>query len=104
MLRVALLALTLSLVLAASASAFSAHGSVKQVYATGLKANARVTLLSRAGRTLATQRADSLGGALFRNVKAGAGYRVRAGGGRSGALTVLSTRSAPPSTKVYDQT
>src|SRR5690349_10353188 len=72
--RVALLALTLSLVLASSASAFRAHGSVEQVYATGLKANAPVTLLSGAGRTLATQHADSLGGALFRNVKPGAGY------------------------------
>jgi len=40
---------------------------------------------------------------VFRNVTPGAGYRLRAGGKRSGALTVLPDRSAPPSTRIYDQ-
>jgi predicted acyl esterase len=90
---------------AAAAEAFSAHGSVKQVYVTGLDPGAQMSLLGRKGRTVATKQANAQGGLLFRNVKAGSGYRVRpSGGGESSeALTVLSTRSAPPSTDVYDQ-
>jgi uncharacterized protein len=84
-------------------AAFRAHGSVQQVYAVGLGARERVTLRSRRGATVATQRADSLGGIVFRNVTAGAGYRLRAGGRTSGPLTVLADRSAPPSTRIYDQ-
>jgi predicted acyl esterase len=108
-LRVALCAAALISVCAvpagASAAAYAAHGSVQQVYVTGLGAGQRMSLLDSAGRTLATQRADSLGGLLFRNVRPGAGYRVRAasGGGQSGPVTVLSTRAAPPSTDVYNQ-
>ncbi len=87
------------------APAFSAHGSVEQVYVTGLDARARMTLVDRSGRAIATRRADELGGLLFRHVKPGTAYRVRlaGGGGRSGPLTVLSARPAPPSTKIYDQ-
>ena len=87
-------------------ASFSAHGSVEQVYVTGLDPGAQMSLLNRAGRKVATKRADALGGLLFRNVKPGSGYRVRLakGGAKSEPLTVLSTRSAPPSTDVYDQT
>ncbi len=90
---------------AAPAPAFAAHGSVEQVYVTGLTPLTRISLLDGAGRTVATRRADSLGGLLFRGVKPGAGYRVRqtAGGAESGPVTVLSGRPAPPSTGVYDQ-
>ena len=86
-------------------ASFSAHGSVEQVYVTGLAPGAQMSLLDRDGRTVATKRADALGGLLFRNVKPGGGYRVRRSprGAKSGPLTVLSTRSAPPSTDVYDQ-
>src|SRR5438270_11371990 len=56
---------------------FSAHGSAEQVYVTGLGPLARMSLISPSGRTLYTQRADSLGGLLFRNVPPGRGYRVR---------------------------
>ncbi len=86
--------------------AVDAHGSAKQVYATGLKPKATATLLDRAGDTIATKRATALGGVLFRNVKPGGGYRVRLGshGKRSKALRVFSNRPAPPSKKVYDQT
>src|SRR5437763_16797143 len=85
---------------------FSAHGSVEQVYVTGLGAGEQTSLLNAAGQTIATQRADSLGGLLFRNVTPGSGYRVRLSGTgtESGPLTVLSTQSAPPSTDVYNQT
>jgi uncharacterized protein len=103
--RLAVLAGTLALLAApASASAFSAHGSVEQVYATGLAGGARTTLLDRRGKTVATRQADPQGGVLFRDVKPATGYKLRdATGATSDALTVLSTRSAPPSTSVYDQ-
>jgi predicted acyl esterase len=90
----------------AAAASVSAHGSVDQVYATGLGSFARGLLVNRAGRTIARKRADSLGGLLFRNVTPGVGYRVRlsSGGAESGPLSVLSTRPEPPSTSVYNQT
>jgi predicted acyl esterase len=90
---------------AGAAEAFTARGSVEQVYVTGSKPGARLSLVNRGGRTVATKRANALGGLLFRGVRPGRGYRVRpaSGGRRSGRLTVLSTRPAPPSTGVYDQ-
>src|SRR5581483_12009825 len=107
----AALGCALSMVLAAApASAagpgFSAHGSVEQVYVTGLSAQEQMTLLNSSGQAVATKSADAQGGLLFRNVKPGTGYRVRpaGGGAESGPLRVLSTRPAPPSTSVYDQT
>src|SRR6185503_18744231 len=52
-----------------------------------------------------TRTANPLGGALFREVRPAAGYRVRLGrrGERSAPVTVLSTRAEPPSTDVYKQ-
>src|SRR3954462_881144 len=86
-------------------AAIDAHGSSKQVYATGLESKAQVSLFDGKGRKVATKRADGLGGVLFRNVKPGTGYRIRpAGGSKSGPLTVISNRAAPPSTDVYNQT
>jgi hypothetical protein len=89
----------------AATPSFSAHGSVEQVYVTGLAPSQKTLLLNGKGRTVATQKADSLGGIVFRNVRPGTGYRVRAAGGgpASDPLAVLSTRSAPPTTTVYDQ-
>jgi predicted acyl esterase len=86
-----------------AAEAFSANGSVEQVYATGLTPSAKTVLLNSKGRKIATKRADIQGAALFRGVKPGSGYRVRSGT-TSGPLTVLTKRSAPPSTDVYNQT
>ncbi|MGH2985505.1 MAG: CocE/NonD family hydrolase, partial [Solirubrobacterales bacterium] len=85
--------------------AFSAHGSVEQVYVTGLRPGAKVALLDRGGRKLKTDRANAQGGALFRRVKPGGGYRVRLDpeGTKSEPLKVLSKRPAPPSTDIYDQ-
>jgi hypothetical protein len=88
---------------AARGEAVNARGSIEQVYATGLEAHERATLLDRRGRTLASRRATAEGGVLFRHVKPGGGYRVRTGGAKSGPLTVLTKRSAPPSTDIYDQ-
>src|SRR4051794_2464671 len=89
----------------AAEASFSAHGSVKQVYVTGLGGGAQMSLLDSAGRTVAKKRATGLGGLLFRNVRPGTGYRVRLtkGGAKSAPLTVLSTRPAPPSTDIYNQ-
>jgi predicted acyl esterase len=89
-----------------AAASFSAHGSVGQVYVTGLGPRAKMSLLNRKGRTVARKRADTQGGLVFRNVRPGTGYRVRQSkrGAKSAPLTVLSKRSAPPSTSVYNQT
>jgi predicted acyl esterase len=107
---IALVAVVLALVFAGGASAaepsFNAHGSVEQVYATGLPAGAQTSLLDPAGQVIASRNANDLGGILFRNVTPGAGYQVRLDttGETSGPLTVLTTQSAPPSTDVYNQT
>ena len=57
----------------ASGGRLVAHGSVQQVYATGLTPRAALSLLNRRGRVVATQRADSLGGIVFRLVTPGRG-------------------------------
>ncbi|HEY1714711.1 MAG TPA: CocE/NonD family hydrolase [Solirubrobacteraceae bacterium] len=112
--RTCLLALAVALVASALSAAMAqaapgkaghlvAHGSVQQIYAVGLAPRAKVRLLDRRGRTVAGQRADSLGGIVFRDVTPGAGYRLRAGAKRSAPVTVMPDRSAPPSTKGYDQ-
>jgi uncharacterized protein len=90
---------------AASASAFSAHGSVEQVYATGLLPGAQMSLLNSRGATVYTQSADSLGGLLFRDVTPGTGYRVRlaSNGELSEPLTVHSDAAAPWDPSVYEQ-
>ena len=87
---------------AAGTSPLAAHGSVAQAYATGLAPHQTVTLL-RHGSRLQTRRADGEGGVLFRGLRAGGGYRIRAGARRSGPLTVMTGRDAPPNTKLYDQ-
>jgi predicted acyl esterase len=90
---------------AAPKPTFHAAGSANQVYVTGLAPNARMALLNAKGKTLKTQKADSLGGLLFRNVAPGKGYRVRrvSDGLKSGALTVHSNAAAPWDPDVYNQ-
>ncbi len=88
----------------AAAASFEAHGSVEQVYATGLDPGAKVTLADGSGKSVATKNADQLGGVLFREVTPGGGYKVAvAGGPTSGPLQVLTTQSAPPSPALYNQ-
>src|SRR5436190_10849372 len=89
-------------VASAAEPAFNARGSVEQVYATGLAPGAQASLLDDAGTVLATRSATAEGGVLFRDVAPGDGYRVSSGDTKSGALTVLTARSAPPSTDVYN--
>ncbi|MFZ1996779.1 MAG: CocE/NonD family hydrolase [Solirubrobacteraceae bacterium] len=87
----------------AKARAPVAHGSVQQIYATGLEPHANVSVLNQRGRTVVTQTADAQGGIVFRNLTPGAGYRLRVGGTRSAAVTVMADRSAPPRTRSYGQ-
>ena len=98
-----LLAIAASLVAAASASAFTAHGSVEQVYATGLSPGAQASLLDAHGKTVSTQSADSLGGLLFRKVKPASGYKVRVGSEESETLTVHTDAAAPWDPSIYEQ-
>src|ERR1700730_6768823 len=100
-----LVAFAVGLVTAASASAFTAQGSAKQVYVTGLAPNAQVSLLNSSGGTVYTQTADSLGGLLFRSVAPGTGYRVRwpSTGKRSGPIIVHSEAAAPWNPSIYNQ-
>jgi predicted acyl esterase len=99
------LALVVPLGTAAGASAFTAQGSVDQVYATGLAPSAQASLVKATGETVYTQNADSLGGLLFRNVRPGSGYRVRiaSSGEESGKLTVHTNASAPWDPGIYNQ-
>ncbi len=84
---------------------FRAVGSAKQVYVTGLAPSAQMSLITPAGQILKTQRANSLGGLLFRNVPPASGYRVRrdSDGLRSGMLTVHSEAAAPWNPGNYNQ-
>ena len=99
--------LAVLLVAAASASAasFTARGSVEQVDVTGLPPSAEASLLSSKGKTVATQNADSEGGLLFRNVKPGAGYRVKlvSNGETAGPVTVHTTASKPWDPSIYEE-
>jgi predicted acyl esterase len=90
---------------AKSPSSFTARGSVKQVDVLGVAPGARLGLLDHSGRQVATKAADSLGGAVFYNVKPGAGYRVRLlpKGRESAPVTVHSARSKPWDPKIYRQ-
>ena len=93
---VALLALAILFMPAAAEAKVKARGSVEQVYVTGAKRGAKLTLM-RKGHRVARQRAGRLGAAVFRNVKPGhyrlAGKRIR----------VLRNISKPPSRKLYRQ-
>ncbi|HKZ15682.1 MAG TPA: CocE/NonD family hydrolase [Solirubrobacterales bacterium] len=90
---------------AGAASAYDAHGSVEQVYATGVPAGAQITLYNASGNVVDQKSADDLGAVLFREVTPGNGYRLEVGSGgqRSEPLTVLTQRAAPPNTSIYDQ-
>jgi predicted acyl esterase len=89
----------------AATNRVDAHGSAEQVYATGLKPHARAALLNPAGHVVARQRADALGGLVYRGVRPGRGYRVRlaSGGAESAPLTVHSDAAAPWDPGVYRQ-
>ena len=91
---------------AAATPTFNAVGSAEQVYVTGLAPSAQASLITSHGQTLSTQKADSLGGLLFRNVQPGSGYRVirSSNGEESAPLTVHTDAAAPWDPSSYDQT
>ena len=88
---------------ASSSATFKAAGSVEQVYVTELPAGVQVSLLSPQGETLETRKATAEGGALFRNVEPGSGYRVRVGSAESDPLTVHNDDSKPWNPEIYNQ-
>ena len=90
----------------APTATFVAQGSAKQVYATGLPANASVALLNASGHQATKKNADAQGGVVFYNVTPGSGYRVRQlpSGPTSDAVTVHSEAAAPWDPNTYDQT
>jgi len=89
----------------AVAQTISAQGSAEQVYVSGLNAGQRMSLVNGAGRTVATEAADSLGGLLFRHVSPGSGYRVRVypHGAQSAPITVHSDAATPWDPSIYNQ-
>jgi predicted acyl esterase len=103
-----LAATAVALTLAAGASAhgiapaLTARGSVEQVQVTGATPGEQVDLLLD-GDVVQTKTAGELGGVVFRKVEPGGGYTVSGGGSTSPKLKVLTTRSAPPNTDIYDQ-
>ena len=88
----------------AQAADFTATGSVKQVYVTGARPGAQLVLRNGDGQRVATTTVNRLGGALFYEVRPGAGYTVRQEGGpTSGPVTVRRTTPAPWDPSIYEQ-
>src|SRR4051794_7842468 len=88
---------------AATTGGFKAAGSARQVYVTGVKPGARLQL-TQAGDVVRTQKANFLGGALFRNVRPGTGYHVhQVGGPTSKALTVHGNGAKQWNPAIYKQ-
>ena len=87
-----------------ASSGLVAHGSVEQVYVTGTHGGDLLKLVDRHSDVVDRRHAGSLGGVVFRGVDPGGGYRVRGPDGeRSPGLRVLTARSEPPDTSIYDQ-
>jgi predicted acyl esterase len=88
-----------------ASGALVAHGSARQVWATGLSGNAAVQLVDANGHTVATKKASAQGGVLFRNVTPAAGYRLRrvADHQLSRAVTVHSNASQSWNPDFYHQ-
>ena len=85
------------------AATFNARGSVEQVYVTDATPDASVTLLNSSDQAIRNGTVNDLGGALFREVAPGPGYKVQIGAETSDPLTVMTKQSAPPDTSVYNQ-
>jgi predicted acyl esterase len=94
--RTALLALLIAGLAAAPADAkLVARGSIEQAYVLGAGKGARVTLFSSQGRAIRGGKADRFGSKVFRELKPGPGYRVRAGGRTSARFAVLRAGANP---------
>ncbi len=95
--------LTLALAGPAQAAEINAHGSVEQVYATGLAVGTKYTLVNSAGKVVKRKRADAQGGLLFRSVKPGDGYMLTGGGDESKPLEVMTRSPEPADKKHFEQ-
>ena len=84
---------------------FSASGSARQVYVTGLEPSTQASLISSTGAIVETRSASSLGGMLFRDVAPGTGYRVRrvSDGATSPKITVHGDGAAQWNPSIYGQ-
>ena len=77
-----------------SAAAVKARGSINQAYVLGAKQGQKVKLI-RHGRVLDRGTADSFGSFIFRELRPGKGYRVRAGRKTTKAFKVLRPGANP---------
>jgi hypothetical protein len=89
---------------AAGAATLKAHGSIKQAYVLGAKKGQRVVLRDASGRTVAAGRADRFGSKIFRDIRPGRGYSVRAGKRKTRAFKVLRAGENPPRSFYKHQT
>src|SRR3954463_3639017 len=89
----------------AATTTFKAAGSARQGYVTGAKAGATLALFNAKGKRVASHKVNSLGGALFRNVRPGTGYHVKQlpSGPRSQALTVHGNSPKQWNPAIYKQ-
>ena len=98
-------ALAVAVIVPATASAaMSVNGSANQVYVTGAGPGQTLRLINKDKETVRTKSVGSLGGVVFRRVKAGKGYRVRVGKTTSAPVAVFKSKSAPNDTSFYNQT
>lgn len=83
---------------------FAARGSVNQVSVVDAEPGALLELVGAGGKVVDDAKADDAGSHVFRQVRAGVGYRVRetSGGTRSDALTVLTEKGSVPDQSFYD--
>ncbi|HLM30048.1 MAG TPA: CocE/NonD family hydrolase [Solirubrobacterales bacterium] len=98
-----LVAACASLALAGPATAYTAHGSMKQAYVLGATPGKKLSLVDKRGDALQRKTVSELGGLVFRKVEPGGGYRVKGAGETSERFRVLTTRSRPPDASIYDQ-
>src|SRR6478672_8870473 len=89
---------------AAAAPDFTAAGSAKQVYVTGLAPSTPIQLLTSTGTLVASRNANSLGAALFRGVAPG-GYEVRrvSDGATTPKLVVHNESATQWNPSIYNQ-
>jgi predicted acyl esterase len=80
----------------ADAATLKARGSINQAYVLGAGKGQKLVLLNPAGRAIAHGRADRFGSKIFRELRPGRGYRVRAGKRRTAPFKVLRPGDNPP--------
>ena len=94
-LTLALVALLVAAAPATANAAFKARGSIDQAYVLGAKKGQRLQLLDRTGNVIAAGKADRFGSKIFRELRPGAGYRVRHGRKLSAGFRVLRPGANP---------